>query len=261
MKSGAAVFPRDEVGLPDSWPNQEGPGPQFLDQKQAAVQRLFDGSGVGYHTDGTIAVNTGKVFFEDATIASPVGIVGIKDGKPTSVDFPALGSVALLGAPMGQGPLLAAPMLVPGGTTHLTVLQPGEYATIQNKVSVWWQVLAYLIITIAEVLISVTGLELAYAAAPKSMTGFVTACWLLTVALGNLFINAPVARLYTAMPPGYYFAGLAGTLLVVTVAFFFVAARFNRGMEAAALGATLRSAAMDDRFEGGDFSTRVPRRG
>ena len=41
----------------------------------------------------------------------------------------------------------------------------------ENKVTVWWQVLAFLIITMAEILISVTGLELAYAAAPKSMTG------------------------------------------------------------------------------------------
>ena len=61
----------------------------------------------------------------------------------------------------------------------------------QKQVSVWWQVFAYFIITIAEILISVTGLELAYTAAPKSMSGFVTACWLATVGLANLFINAP----------------------------------------------------------------------
>ena len=98
----------------------------------------------------------------------------------------------------------------------------------QDQVSVWWQVFAYLIITVAEVLISVTGLELAYTAAPKSMTGFVTACWLLTVGLANFFINAPVTRLYTSMQPVTYFAMLAGTLLFVGVAFVFVARRFNQ---------------------------------
>jgi POT family proton-dependent oligopeptide transporter len=108
------------------------------------------------------------------------------------------------------------------------------------RVSLWWQVGAYLIITLAEILISVTGLELAYTAAPKSMKGFVTACWLLTVALANLLINAPITRLYPSNEPGLhfetpggYFSALTGIMLVVTVAFVFVARRFNRTVEAA----------------------------
>jgi hypothetical protein len=102
-----------------------------------------------------------------------------------------------------------------------------------NRVTVWWQVFAYLIITVAEVLISVTGLELAYTAAPKSMTGFVTACWLVTVGMGNLVINAPVTRLYPSMQPMAYFGMLAGALLVVSVAFYFVAIQFHRATQAA----------------------------
>jgi POT family proton-dependent oligopeptide transporter len=97
----------------------------------------------------------------------------------------------------------------------------------ENQVTVWWQILAYLVITVAEVLISVTGLELAYTAAPKSMSGFVTACWLLTVGMANLFINAPVTRLYTVMQPMAYFAMLGGVLLAVSIAFIFVARMFN----------------------------------
>ena len=54
------------------------------------------------------------------------------------------------------------------------------------RVSLWWQVWAFVVITLAEVLISVTGLELAFTAAPKSMKGFVTGCWLLTVGVANL---------------------------------------------------------------------------
>jgi dipeptide/tripeptide permease len=98
----------------------------------------------------------------------------------------------------------------------------------ENKVTVWWQVFAYLVITVAEVLISVTGLELGYTAAPKSMTGFVTGIWLFTVGMGNLFINAPVTRLYTSMQPTMYFAMLAVTLLAVGITFLFVARRFNQ---------------------------------
>jgi POT family proton-dependent oligopeptide transporter len=127
-----------------------------------------------------------------------------------------------------------------------------------NKVTVWWQVFAYLVITIAEVLISVTGLELAYAAAPKSMTGFVTACWLLTVGMANLLINAPVARLYTSMQPMAYFGMLGGTLLVVSVAFFFVAVQFNKVVKPAAVDEIPLPELKDDaRFAGGDGHTDV----
>src|SRR5262249_53575617 len=102
------------------------------------------------------------------------------------------------------------------------------YVAPAEQVTVWWLVFAYTMITIAEVLISVTGLELAYTAAPKSMTGMVTACWLLTVGLANLLINAPVTRLYARMQPMSYFGMLSATLLIVSVAFLFMARRFNQ---------------------------------
>jgi dipeptide/tripeptide permease len=98
----------------------------------------------------------------------------------------------------------------------------------RDQVTVWWLIGAYLIITMAEVLISVTGLELAYTAAPKSMTGFVTACWLLTVALADLLINAPVVQLYPMMQPYAYFGMFTVAMVVVTLAFLMVARRFNR---------------------------------
>lgn len=97
-----------------------------------------------------------------------------------------------------------------------------------NKVTVWWQILAYFVLTVAEVLISVTGLELGYTAAPKSMSGFVTGIWLVTVGMGNLVINAPVTRLYTSMQPVLYFGMLTALIVVVVVAFVPVARRFNR---------------------------------
>ena len=106
------------------------------------------------------------------------------------------------------------------------------------KASLWWQVIAYLVLTWAEILISVTGLELAFAAAPKTMKGFITACWLLTVAFANLFINARFTRLYPSTEPGLhfpsavsYFGALTALMIVVSLAFFFVARAFNRGME------------------------------
>lgn len=104
-----------------------------------------------------------------------------------------------------------------------------------DKVSFWWEVLAFVVMTVAEVLISVTGLELAFVVAPQSLKSFVTAMWLTTVGLANLFINAPVGRLYATMPPGQYFLLLTGMMVGVIVAFLFVAKRFNTSAPTPAL--------------------------
>lgn len=53
------------------------------------------------------------------------------------------------------------------------------------KLSVLWQLLPYLIITQAEVMISITGLEFAYTQAPARMKSTIMGFWLLTVSLGN----------------------------------------------------------------------------
>jgi POT family proton-dependent oligopeptide transporter len=108
----------------------------------------------------------------------------------------------------------------------------GFYTAGGQKVSILWEVGAYILITCAEVCISVVGLELAFAAAPTSMKSFVTACWLVTVFFGNI-LNAQVTPLYSKpwMQPGWYFGCLTLLMIVVTVAFHLVAKRFNRSLE------------------------------
>ena len=105
-----------------------------------------------------------------------------------------------------------------------------EWVDPAERVTVWWQVLAYLIITVAEILISVTGLELAFVAAPPTMKSFVTGCWLGVVFLANLLINAPITRLYPGMAPGVYFAMLGVSVTLVAVIFQPIATKFNRMM-------------------------------
>ncbi len=53
-----------------------------------------------------------------------------------------------------------------------------------------WQLLAYLILTSAEVMVSITCLEFSYTQAPKTMKSFIMAFFMLSVALGNLFTSA-----------------------------------------------------------------------
>ncbi len=108
----------------------------------------------------------------------------------------------------------------------------------EAKISLTWPVTAYIVLTVGEVLLYGTGLDLAYSLAPKKMKGFVTACFLLTNTIGN-FVNSFFSQLYGGsltdpvekrgpLSPGDFF-GIT-TLLVVfaAVAFYFVGRRFDR---------------------------------
>ena len=53
--------------------------------------------------------------------------------------------------------------------------------------SVLWQLAAYVVITAAEVLVSITCLEFSYTQAPPQMKSFVMSLYLLSISLGNLF--------------------------------------------------------------------------
>lgn len=59
---------------------------------------------------------------------------------------------------------------------------------IQNGAtpSMLWQVLAFVLITAAEILISITALEFSYTQAPNSMKSFVMALFMLSISLGNI---------------------------------------------------------------------------
>ena len=53
-----------------------------------------------------------------------------------------------------------------------------------------WQLLAYVVMTSAEVMISITCLEFSYTQAPKTMKSFVMAFFMMSIAAGNLFTSA-----------------------------------------------------------------------
>jgi POT family proton-dependent oligopeptide transporter len=54
--------------------------------------------------------------------------------------------------------------------------------------SVNWQLLAYIILTLGEAMVSITGLEFSYTQAPNSMKSSVMALWLLAVSAGSFFV-------------------------------------------------------------------------
>jgi POT family proton-dependent oligopeptide transporter len=69
-----------------------------------------------------------------------------------------------------------------------------------------WQILAFVVLTAGEVLISITGLEYAYTQAPPSMKSTIMACWLITVTLGNVLVSV----IQTNISNGGFFAQFHG---------------------------------------------------
>jgi proton-dependent oligopeptide transporter, POT family len=90
-------------------------------------------------------------------------------------------------------------------------------------VNISWQLMAYVVMTAAEVFVSITCLEFSYTQAPKKMKSIVMAAYLLSVSLGNLFVSGVNIFIQTDPPafkadlPGEYVLNLQGTDARTTV--------------------------------------------
>jgi len=136
--------------------------------------------------------------------------------------------------------LKTTPLRRLGAGLVLTALSFVIIALIQSNIdhggtpSIWWQIFAYVILSAAEVLVSITGLEYAYTHAPKSMKSTMTAIWLLVVSLGNLFtaaINTNIANKgvlepYLSNTTNYYWF-FVGVVSLFTIVFMFVSPRLK----------------------------------
>ncbi|TSJ40884.1 POT family MFS transporter [Mucilaginibacter corticis] len=125
--------------------------------------------------------------------------------------------------------LKATPLRRIGAGLALTALSFVIIAFVQISVdagghpSVWWQIFAYVVLSAAEVLVSITGLEYAYTQAPKSMKSTMTAIWLLTVSIGNLFdayVNNSISNhgffaKYTGSNFYWVFVGICTVFLIL----------------------------------------------
>ena len=98
--------------------------------------------------------------------------------------------------------------------------------------SILWEVGAYVLITMAELCISVIGLQLAFEEAPDHMKSMITGVWLCTVFLGDMLAGW-FSRLYTQTTPGNFFGMMTIMMMIVTVIFYYVGKRFEHGGVAA----------------------------
>ncbi|XP_075155067.1 peptide transporter family 1 [Haematobia irritans] len=116
-------------------------------------------------------------------------------------------------------------------TIMIEELGNGQYwsqpfiVTDPNSMSILWLIPQYVVMTLGEVMFSVTGLEFSYSQAPVAMKSVLQACWLLTVAVGNVIvvIIAELALFDSQASEFFLFAGL---MFVDMILFMFMAYRY-----------------------------------
>ena len=96
-----------------------------------------------------------------------------------------------------------------------------------------WQLLAYLVLTSAEVMISITCLEFSYTQAPKKMKSFIMAFFMMSIAAGNLFTSAVNFFIRneddTSKLAGAEYYWLFTSMMFVTALLFILVVRFYKG--------------------------------
>jgi POT family proton-dependent oligopeptide transporter len=109
----------------------------------------------------------------------------------------------------------------------MALMTVAGFLATSSKVSILWEVGAYVLITAAELCISAIGLQLAFEEAPEHMKSMITGVWLCTVFLGDILAGL-FSRLYTQTTPGDFFGMMTVMIAIVTVAFYQVGKRFER---------------------------------
>lgn len=141
--------------------------------------------------------------------------------------FPAMNKVVKLTSlrKMGFGLFLMVP-------TFLLTAWIQSQLDAGVKLNIAWQLLAWVILTVAEVLAYATALEFFYAQAPQRMKSLVQGLFLLSVTLGNLFtgfVNWGIANIAALknLTGASYFVFFAGFMALMTIAFIIAAALYK----------------------------------
>ncbi len=104
------------------------------------------------------------------------------------------------------------------------------------RMNIVWQILAYGILTASEVMVSLTGLQYAFANAPKHMKGTIMAFFFLTVFFGNIFVSLlnnlmQSSSFFAQLNGGNYYLFFMGIMTVNALLFFLFAKIFKLEQE------------------------------
>jgi len=187
---------------------------------------LFDQHGSSWVIQAmNMDLNFMGVQFEASQIAAwnPIMVMGLIPLFSMGI-YPMLDKMGLKTTPirrMTWGMFVAAASFAMIG--GLQMLMDGS----GTKINVMWQFFPYLVITMAEVMISITGLEFAYTQAPRSMKSSIMSIWLLTVFFGNL-ITAYVSKVnFFPVASTGYFMFFAALMAVFAGIFWFMGTRYK----------------------------------
>jgi POT family proton-dependent oligopeptide transporter len=123
---------------------------------------------------------------------------------------------------MSIGMYLAAASFVLTG-----LLQQAIDGNPPGTVSVLWQLPQFFVVTLAEVLVSATGLEWAYTQSPASMRSSVVALFLCMTAIGNLVTGVLYAGLSSTLSSAQIIWLLTGLMLAAAIVFTVLAVRYR----------------------------------
>lgn len=124
---------------------------------------------------------------------------------------------------------LASPLVRMGIGIVLAGISFGLVAILQSildsqvELSIVWQAIPYLVLTVAEILVSTTGLEYAYTAAGEKLKSTVSSFWNLTIALGNVLVVCITSIISGATTQAFILYSVMS--IAVGILFMFVTSR------------------------------------
>ena len=129
---------------------------------------------------------------------------------------------------------LGHPLVRMGSGIFLSALSFAAVAWIQARIdsgeqlSIAWQLIPYIVLTVSEILLSTTGLEFAYTQAPASMKSTIASFWLLTTFAGNLLVFIITAIIDALGVEAVSFSGFItySTMALVVSICFAISAKF-----------------------------------
>ncbi|GAC1595939.1 MAG: hypothetical protein NVS4B10_04700 [Myxococcales bacterium] len=124
----------------------------------------------------------------------------------TGILYPLLKRMGLELTPLRRMPL----GLAVGGTAFVIAGLLNVPVAAGHRISILWQILPYAVLTVSEILVSVTGLEFAYTQAPRTMKSVIQSFWTLTVAAANLAVAlASAFAFFKGTALFFYYAAFA----------------------------------------------------